>query len=177
MPVGRGAGIAWHASKRGDGRDTIVHCNTDAWACRLHIDQQPLHVERTAATAAPAGGRRRGAAAVSRRAADRAPRPDDTGGERGCFADRRCCAGRVARMREPVVQDQLLAESEAAVPAEMVREFQVAGLRGCDAQPLNRSCAGLTRASLMQLNVCETYERPTFGRGLMDCRVKPGNDT
>jgi hypothetical protein len=28
------------------------------------------------------------------------------------------------------MQDQLLAESEAAVPAEMVREFQVAGLRG-----------------------------------------------
>jgi hypothetical protein len=27
------------------------------------------------------------------------------------------------------MQDQLLAESEAAVPAEMVREFQVAGLR------------------------------------------------
>ena len=26
------------------------------------------------------------------------------------------------------MQDQLLAESEAAVPAEMVREFQVAGL-------------------------------------------------
>jgi len=28
------------------------------------------------------------------------------------------------------VQDQLLAESKAAVPAEMVREFQVAGLSG-----------------------------------------------
>jgi hypothetical protein len=31
-------------------------------------------------------------------------------------------------VRDPVMQDQLLAESKAAVPAEMVREFQVAGL-------------------------------------------------
>ena len=38
------------------------------------------------------------------------------------------------------MQDQLLAESEAAVPAEMVREFQVAGLSGGDiAQRLQHS--------------------------------------
>ena len=35
---------------------------------------------------------------------------------------------RTAGVRDPVMQDQLLAESKAAVPAEMVREFQVAGL-------------------------------------------------
>src|SRR5690349_2105128 len=94
----------------------------------MYIDQQPLFVDR--ATASPAGtGRKCRAAAIARRpGSSRAAWSDDAGGECRGFADRRCRAGRAARMREPVVQDQLLAEGEAAVPAEMVREFQVAGL-------------------------------------------------
>jgi hypothetical protein len=115
--------------KRGDGRDTIVHRNAHLWPCRLHVDQQPLHVERAAAAPAGAGTKCRAAAIVGRSGSGRAAWPDDAGGERGCFADRRCRARRAARVHKPVLQDQLLAESEAAVPAEMVREFQVAGLR------------------------------------------------
>jgi len=53
-------------------------------------------------------------------------------------------------VRDPVMQDQLLAESEAAVPAKMVRELQVAGLTGLNGQPLDSSWPGLTRPSMMR---------------------------
>ena len=93
----------------------------------MYIDQQPLYVERAADTPAGAGaGPKCRAAAIARRTS-RTPRSDDTSGDSRCVARRRC-AGRTAGVRDPVMQDQLLVEGKAAVPAEMVREFQVAGL-------------------------------------------------
>jgi|GEM_PF-6076619 hypothetical protein len=38
------------------------------------------------------------------------------------------------------------------------------------------SCAGLTRASMMNVSGKETYLRLTLWSVIMDCRVKPGND-
>lgn len=96
----------------------------------MHIDQQPLFVERAAAAGAGAGPKCR-AAAIARRTTSWTPRSDDTSGDSRRVARRRC-AGRTAGVRDPVMQDQLLVEGEAAVPAEMVREFQVAGLTGTD---------------------------------------------
>src|SRR5262245_5936177 len=93
----------------------------------MHIDQQPLYLERAADASTGAGTKCR--AAAIRRAGSRAPWPDDTGRQCRRFTDRRC-AGRAARVRDAVMQDQLLAEGEAAVPAEVVRELQVAGLKG-----------------------------------------------
>src|SRR5262249_8842647 len=68
----RGVGTASSAQKGGDGRDTVVHRNARRrfWFefCRMHIDQQPLYLERTAACSACAGTKCRTAAV--RRAAD-----------------------------------------------------------------------------------------------------------
>ena len=131
----------------------------------MYVNQQPLYAERTAGAPAGAGAKCR-AAAVARRAGSRAARPDDTGGE--CRRGRRRSAGRTAGVRDPVMQDQLLAESKAAVPAEMVREFQVAGL-GQQRCPLTfHVMPGLVPGIPFRDALCLPKR---------DRRDKPGNDS
>jgi hypothetical protein len=45
-----------------------------------------------------------------------------------------------------------------------------------DIQRRRASCAGLTRASMKQLQCPKPYEGLPCVHVIMDCRVKPGND-
>ena len=86
------------------------------------------------------------------------------------FADRAACDRALGL---PEFQD-MIADFNRAFPEGVTRTRDVVTLVE-EREGLSPSCAGLTRASMMICREAMTAS-PQFLNGLMDCRVKPGND-
>jgi hypothetical protein len=64
-----------------------------------------------------------------------------------------------------------------AYRAPCARRRAGAGLSSGGADNFMPSCPGLTRASMMRVSLEESYVSQMVSERLMDCRVKPGNDS
>src|SRR5512139_4227808 len=119
---------------RGGCSETTGLCSAPPWPCRMFVDEL---------VSAECTGKAGGSRERTGHSADVpiCSAPNVSGGQRR-RATRRGAHRRADGLRDRVLQDQLLAESEAAIPAEMVRAVQGAAVSGGPGFPLPRGRAG-----------------------------------